>query len=108
MRLPSIKRMKALMLPGIKRWIALILIGMVVIGDGVLLVMGKHPIDTLLNFVRDALRDITHNVLAYSVSGVIAISFGVLIIGAALIKLVQDVLKAYLPEDRESIPDVLY
>jgi uncharacterized cofD-like protein len=107
--MPSIKsKLQAMMLPGIKRWIALILIGMVVIVDGVLLVMGKHPIDTLLTFVKETLRDISHNVLPYSVSGVIAISFGVIIIGAGLIKLVQDVLKAYLPEDRESIPDVLY
>jgi uncharacterized cofD-like protein len=100
-------RFQALMLPGIKRWIAVMLIGTFVFVMGVLLLSKKHPVLLILEFLRDALFDLT-KLLPHSISGILAIVFGVLIIVVGLIKMTQDILKAYLPEDRESIPDVLY
>jgi uncharacterized cofD-like protein len=95
------------MLPGIKRWIAVMLIGTFVIVMGVLLLSKKHPVLLILEFLKDALFDLT-KLLPHSISGILAIAIGVLIIVVGLIKMTQDILKAYLPEDRESIPDVLY
>ncbi len=100
-------RFQALMLPGIKRWIAVMLIGTFVIVMGVLLLSKKHPVLLILEFLKDALFDLT-KLLPHSISGILAIAIGVLIIVVGLIKMTQDILKAYLPEDRESIPDVLY
>jgi uncharacterized cofD-like protein len=100
-------RFQALMLPGIKRWIAVMLIGTFVLVMGVLLLSKKHPVLTILDYVRDALSDLTHMV-PHSISGVLAISLGALVIVVGLIKMTQDILRAYLPDERESIPDVLY
>ncbi|HEY9682098.1 MAG TPA: gluconeogenesis factor YvcK family protein [Oculatellaceae cyanobacterium] len=103
----SLKRFQALMLPGIKRWIAVMLIGTFVLVMGVLLLSKKHPVLVILEFLREALSDLTH-LVPHSISGVLAISLGALVIVVGLIKMTQDILRAYLPDERESIPDVLY
>ena len=83
------------------------LIGTSVLIMGVLLLSKRHPVRVILDFLQDALGDLT-KLLPHSISGIIAISIGVIVIVIGLIKMTQDILKAYLPEDRESIPDVLY
>jgi uncharacterized cofD-like protein len=102
-------RMRSLMLPGLKRWIAIILMGIMVIVFGVLLLTGKHPVANTLEILRDFLANLTSEAnFSHRVSGIIAISIGVIIIFAAILKLTYSILGAYLPHERESIPDVLY
>ncbi len=100
-------QLKRLMLPGLKRWILIILVGISVIVIGVLLMLGFHPITVTGMFIREVLEHFA-DVLPYSISGIILISLGVLVICLAMLRVTQSVLGAYLPEERESIPDVLY
>jgi uncharacterized cofD-like protein len=101
------KRIRRLMLPGLKRWIAIILVGIVTIVLGVFLLLGYHPITVMGSFLREILEHAA-DVLPHRVSGLIVISLGGVLVCMAIAKMTVDVLSAYLPEDRESIPDVLY
>ena len=101
--------MRSLMLPGLKRWIAIIVLGIGVIVFGVLLIMGKHPTANALAFAIELLKDLTGKVdISHRLTGIIAISLGVGIIFMAILRLTYSILGAYLPHERESIPDVLY
>jgi len=95
------------MLPGLKRWIAIILIGIATIVLGVFLVLGYHPITVAGSFLRELLEHAA-DVLPHRISGLIIISLGGLLVCLAIAKMTIDVVSAYLPEDREAIPDVLY
>lgn len=95
------------MLPGLKRWIVVILFGIVSIVLGVFLLLGYHPITVTGQFIRD-LMEHAADVLPYRMSGIIVIVSGALIICVSIAKIIVSVLGAYLPSDRESIPDVLY
>lgn len=101
------KKLRSFMLPGLKRWILVILCGMFVIVYGVLLLFGFHPIDTAMRFAKDVMENAAE-VLPYRISGLIVIISGAVFVIWAMLKMTQSVLGAYLPEDRESIPDVLY
>ncbi|HEY9870504.1 MAG TPA: gluconeogenesis factor YvcK family protein [Candidatus Obscuribacterales bacterium] len=101
------KRIRRLMLPGLKRWIAIILFGIVTIVLGVFLLLGYHPVTVMGSFLREILEHAA-DVLPHRVSGLIVISLGGVLVCVAIAKMTVDVLSAYLPEDRESIPDVLY
>ncbi|MBI2809249.1 MAG: YvcK family protein [Candidatus Melainabacteria bacterium] len=101
------RRIKALMLPGLKRWIVFIVFGVGIIIFGVALLLGYHPIFNSVNFVEELFKYVT-KVLPYRISGVIAIAAGALFLFWAITKMTQSVLGAYLPDDRESIPDVLF
>jgi uncharacterized cofD-like protein len=100
-------RIQALMLPGIKRWIAIMFLAVAVVVYGVLLLMGLHPLYHINEFISDLMHDAT-SVIHYRISGIIVIALGVLALLIAGTKAMQYVLNAYLTEDRESIPDVLY
>lgn len=100
-------RMRSLMLPGLKRWIVVIVSGIAVIVYGVLVLLGKHPLHYTLQAFSDALQEITKD-LPHRVTGLIAISMGAIVVFTAILKLTSSILGAYLPADRESIPDVLY
>lgn len=104
---PLDRRIKTLMLPGLKRWIVFIVFGVGIIIFGVALLLGYHPIFNSVNFVEDVFSYVTA-VLPHRISGVMAIVAGGLFLFWAISKMTQSVLGAYLPEDRESIPDVLY
>jgi len=95
------------MLPGLKRWIAVIIFGICVIVFGVLVLLGKHPVHYTLQAFSRALYDITQD-LPHRVTGIIAVSIGGIFVFMAILKLTSSILGAYLPADRESIPDVLY
>ncbi len=101
------RRIKALMLPGLKRWIVFIMFGVGIIIFGFALLLGYHPIFNSVNFVEDVFGYVT-KILPYRISGVIAIVAGGLFLFWAISKMTLSVLGAYLPDDRESIPDVLY
>lgn len=100
-------RMRSLMLPGLKRWIAVIIVGIAVIVFGVLVLLGKHPVHYTLQAFTKALQEITQD-LPHRVTGIIAISIGGIGVFLAILRLTSSILGAYLPHDRESIPDVLY
>jgi len=100
-------RLRSMMLPGLKRWIAIIIFGIAIISFGVILLLGYHPVAWTIDTARNALRELTQD-LHYRVSGIIVISVGGLIVFSAIVKLMLSILGAYLPADRESIPDVLY
>jgi uncharacterized cofD-like protein len=95
------------MLPGLKRWIAVILFGILSIVLGVFLLLGYHPITVSGQFLRD-LMEHAADVLPHRISGIIVITGGAIIVCLAIAKMTLSVLGAYLPSDRESIPDVLY
>jgi uncharacterized cofD-like protein len=95
------------MLPGLKRWILTIFLGISAIVLGVFLLLGYHPITITGTFVRD-LMEHAADVLPYRFSGIIVIIFGGSVIAYAVAKTTLSVLGAYLPSDRESIPEVLY
>jgi uncharacterized cofD-like protein len=101
------QKIAGLMLPGLKRWIAIILLGIFAIVLGVFLLLGYHPITISGLFVRE-LMEHAADVLPHRISGIIIIASGGLIVCLATAKMTLSVLRAYLPEDRESIPDVLY
>jgi uncharacterized cofD-like protein len=95
------------MLPGLKRWIAVILFGIASIVLGVFLLLGYHPITVTGQFLREVMEHAA-DVLPYRLSGFIVITAGAIIICLAIARIILSVLGAYLPSDRESIPDVLY
>lgn len=99
--------MRSLMLPGLKRWIAIIIMGIAVIVFGVLVLLGKHPVHYTLEALRDFLNSITSD-MSHKVTGIIVISVGGVLVFTAILKLTYSILGAYLPHERESIPDVLY
>ncbi len=100
-------QLRRLMLPGLKRWIAIILVGIATIVLGVFLVLGYHPITVMGSFLREVLEHAA-DVLPHRISGLIIISLGGVLVCLAIAKMTIDVVSAYLPEDREAIPDVLY
>lgn len=107
-------RFRMFMLPGLKRWILFILVGIASIVFGVLLVLRKQPIRSTLDFFQDTLKglseallSLSHN-LPHKISGIIAITIGSIIIFVAIARLTVSILGAYLPDDRESIPDMLF
>jgi uncharacterized cofD-like protein len=100
-------RMRRLMLPGLKRWIGTVLIAIFGIVYGVLLLLDVHPLDRILSFLRELLFDAAH-VLPKSVSGIIVISVCLSVIVWAITRYTRMIMGAYLPDDRESLPDVLY
>jgi len=100
-------RIKTMMLPGLKRWILIILLGICTLVLGVFLLLGYHPITVSGIFVREVLEHAA-DVLPHRISGIIIISAGGLIIVLAIMKMTSSVLGAYLPGDRESVPEVLF
>ncbi len=100
-------RLRVLILPGLKRWILFIVLGIVTIVLGVLLLLEEHPVRKMINVATDLLQDAAH-VMPSKISGLIALSIGLVITSVAVGKLALSILRAYLPQDRESIPDVLY
>lgn len=95
------------MLPGLKRWIAVIVFGIAVIVFGVLVLLGKHPVHYTIQAFTHALQEITED-LPHRISGMIAVSLGGIAVFLAMLRITSSILGAYLPDDRESIPDVLY
>ncbi len=100
-------RFRSLMLPGLKRWIAIIFFGIAAIVLGVFLLLGYHPITVTGQFLRD-LMEHAADVLPHRISGIIGIIGGAILICLAFARMTLLLLGAYLPSDRESIPDVLY
>lgn len=100
-------KLRSFTLPGLKRWILFIFCGIIVIVFGVLLLLEEHPVRTMLTFTDELLKDATR-VLPHKISGIIAISVGGFLTAAAVGKLALSILGAYVPDERESIPDVLY
>lgn len=100
-------KFRSLILPGLKRWILFILIGIFTIVMGVLLLLEEHPVRTLLDFVERMLRRGAHAV-PHEISGIIAVSIGGIMVSLAIARIVVSILSLYTPEDRESIPDVLF
>jgi len=100
-------QVQRLMLPGLKRWICISLFGVGVIVIGCLLLLGYHPITVTGMFLREILEH-TAEVLPHRISGIIIVLGGVILIFAATSKMIKNVLRAYVSDERESIPDVLY
>jgi uncharacterized cofD-like protein len=91
------------MLPGLKRWILIILICIAFIVYGGLIFAGIHPTFRVWDWISDLAKE-----LHYRVTGLIVMFAGALLLFFAVSKMTLSVLGAYLPSDRESIPDVLY
>ncbi len=100
-------KLRVFILPGLKRWILVILLGISTIVMGVLLLLEEHPVDKILKLIARVLRQGAHAV-PHEISGIIALSIGGLVTAIAVGKLVLSILGAYMPDDRESIPDVLF
>ncbi|MBI5172042.1 MAG: gluconeogenesis factor YvcK family protein [Candidatus Obscuribacter sp.] len=100
-------RVRSLMLPGLKRYILVILVSICAIVFGVLWLLDKHPVLRIQKFLHEVVSD-TAAVLPSKVNGIIAISVGSICLLGAMVRITQTLLGAYLPEDREAIPDVLY
>ncbi len=100
-------RWKKYMLPGLKRYILIIVICIVSIVFGVLWLLNKHPVKQIQNFVGEVIAD-TAGMASRKVNGILAISLGSLGLLVCIVRITQLVLHAYLPDDREAIPDVLY
>jgi uncharacterized cofD-like protein len=100
-------RLESFMLPGLKRWILFIMVGIILIVFGVFLVLGYHPITVSGLFLREVMEHAA-DVLPHRISGLLVIVGGLLVVVLAIARMTVYVVGAYLPEDRESIPDVLY
>lgn len=101
------RKVRGLMLPGLKRWILILLIGISVIVIGALLLLGYHPLTVSGMFLREIMEHAA-DVLPNRISGLIVITGGGLVVCLAVAKVTLSVLGAYLPDERDSIPDVLY
>ena len=99
-------KLKRLTLPGLKRYILFVLLGVFVVVFGVLLVLGFHPITVTGDFIRECLEHAA-DVLPHRISGILAITVGIFLISIAFSRTLTYVVASYLPEDRESIPDML-
>jgi uncharacterized cofD-like protein len=95
------------MLPGLKRWIAIILLGISFIVLGIFLLLGYHPLTVSGLFLREIMEHAA-DVLPHRISGIIILTAGATVVFIAFARLTSSILGAYLPEDRESIPDMLY
>lgn len=102
-----LRKFRTMLLPGLKRWIVIIFFGIVVIVVGTLLLLGYHPITVTGSFLRD-LMEHAAEVLPHRISGIMAITIGGLIVCFAVIRAILSILGAYIPDDRESIPEALY
>lgn len=96
-----------MMLPGLKRWIVIILAGITVIVVGIFLFLGYHPVHVTTMLLRETLEQAAE-LVPHKASGIIVIVGGALIVCIAMYRMTMNVVGAYLPNDRESIPDVLY
>jgi uncharacterized cofD-like protein len=99
--------MRSLWLPGLKRWILIGSIGIAALVFGILLLLGYHPITRTGDFIRDVMEDVVEQ-FPHRKAGIIVITGGAIFIAVAVAKIATSILGAYLPEDRESIPDVLF
>ncbi len=100
-------RLESFMLPGLKRWILFILVGIIFIVFGFFLLLGYHPLTVSGLFLREMMEHAA-DVLPHRISGILVIAGGLLVVVLAIARMTVYVVGAYLPEDRESIPDVLY
>src|SRR5579885_74727 len=100
-------RLKSFMLPGLKRWIGTVCIGIAVVMYGLLLILGKHPLYWTLDFIKDLLFHAS-TLVHYKRSGLVVILGGVALSMYAIYRMVRSVVNAYVTEERESIPDILY
>ncbi|MBN8659333.1 MAG: YvcK family protein [Candidatus Obscuribacter phosphatis] len=100
-------RIRSFLLPGLKRYILVILMSIAAIVFGVLWLLDKHPVLRIQKFMHEVLSD-TAAVLPSKVNGIIFLSLGSIGLLFSVVRVTQRVLGAYLPDDREAIPDVLY
>jgi len=100
-------RIRSLWLPGLKRWILIGSIGIVVLVFGILLLLGYHPFTRSGDFIRDVMEDLVRE-FPHRKAGIAIIIGGAVFIALAVAKIATTILGAYVPEDRESIPDVLF
>ncbi len=100
-------KLRSFILPGLKRWILFILLGILTIVLGVLLLLDEHPIRSILDFLEKISREGAH-ALPSKISGIIALTIGGIGTSIAVGKLVLSIVGAYMPTDRESIPDALF
>jgi uncharacterized cofD-like protein len=98
---------RSLWLPGLKRWILIGSIGIALLIFGVLLLLGYHPITRTGDFIRDVMEDVVQQ-FPHRKSGIIIIVGGGIFIALAVARISTSILGAYVTEDRESIPDVLF
>jgi len=96
-----------MLLPGLKRWIVIILAGITVIVVGIFLFLGYHPVHVTTMLLRETLEQAAE-LVPHKASGIIVIVSGGLIVCIAIYRMTMSVVGAYLPNERESIPDVLY
>lgn len=102
-----VRKFRTMLLPGLKRWIVILSLGIIVIVIGTLLLLGYHPITVTGSFLRD-LMEHAAEVLPHRISGIIAITVGGLIVCLAVVRVIISVVGAYIPDERESIPEALY
>jgi len=100
-------RMRRMMLPGLKRWIGLTLICIFFIIWGVLWLLGVHPLDRSMSFVREVLFNAADALprRAGSITLIVVSSISLVYV---IVRMLRSILGAYLPDDREALPDVLY
>ena len=100
-------RMRRMWLPGLKRWILWVLIAILVIAYGVLYLVDLHPLRLILSFVQDLLTD-TAGFLPKRGLAISLIAAGAGGLAYGIYRMTRMILGVYLPDDRESLPDVLY
>ncbi len=96
-----------MMLPGLKRWIVIILAGIAIMVVGIFLFLGYHPVHVTTMLIHETFEKAA-DLVPHKRSGIIVIVGGALIVCIAIYRMTLSVVGAYLPDDRESIPDVLY
>ncbi|MBS1991885.1 MAG: YvcK family protein [Cyanobacteria bacterium SZAS LIN-3] len=100
-------RMRRMMLPGLKRWIGLALISIFFIIWGVLWLLGVHPLERAMSFVREVLFNAA-DALPRRASAILLIVVSSVSLVYVIVRMLRSILGAYLPDDREALPDVLY
>ena len=100
-------RMRRLMLPGLKRWIGIVLILILLLVYGVLWLLDVHPIEKIMSFIHEIVSDAGNAIpkRVFQISMIVATLIGLVY---CMTRMIRMILGAYLPDDREALPDVLY
>lgn len=100
-------RMRRMMLPGLKRWIGTVILLLMLLIYSVLWLLDVHPIERIFGFIHEVVSDAA-NALPKRILQITLIITAVVSLVFAIMRMTRMILGAYLPEDREALPDVLY
>jgi uncharacterized cofD-like protein len=100
-------RMRRMMLPGLKRYILVVGVSIILLVYAILFLCNQHPVQMTFDLIHDVVTDAPH-LLSKRAAGIIAVVVASSLVIYFLYRMMRMILAAYLPDDRETLPEVLY